>query len=63
MTKLSAIGFSVKSEGSVRALRVDGGLRTHAAGVPPLELQGGIESLVINDGVSALAGKDNPSQQ
>jgi hypothetical protein len=63
MTKLSAIGFSVKSEGSVRALRVDGGLRTHAAGVPPLELQGDIESLVINDGVSALAGKDDPSQQ
>jgi len=63
MTELSAIPFSVKSGGSVQALRVDGGLRTHASGVVPIELQGGVESLLVNDGVKSLAGEENTPQQ
>jgi hypothetical protein len=61
VTKLSAIAFDVKSGGSVRELKVDGGLRTHVPGVPPLELQGEIETLVINDGIKDSAAENKSS--
>jgi hypothetical protein len=45
----------------VRELKVDGGLRTHVPGVPPLELQGEIETLVINDGIKDSAAENKSS--
>jgi hypothetical protein len=50
MQELAAVGLSVKSAGSARAIFVHGGLKTHRAGVSPLEQDGSIESLLIEDG-------------
>jgi hypothetical protein len=50
MQELSAVGLSVKSGGSAKAILIHGGLKTHRAGVPPLEQAGSIESLLIEDG-------------
>jgi len=50
MQELAAVGLSVKSGGSARAIFVHGGLKTHRAGVTPLEQDGSIESLLIEDG-------------
>jgi hypothetical protein len=52
----------VKPGGSVKALKVTGGLITHGAGVTPLELHGSIEMLLVNDGVITLDGQNKPSQ-
>jgi hypothetical protein len=57
VTKLSAIAFSVKPGGSVKSLKVSGGLITHGAGVTPLELHGRIETLLVNDSVIAWDGQ------
>lgn len=62
VTKLLAIAFSVKPGGSVKALKVAGGLITHGAGIMPLELHGSIETLLVNGGIIALDGQNNPSQ-
>jgi hypothetical protein len=62
VTKLSAIALSVKPGGSVKTLKVGGGLITHGIGVSPLELHGRIETLLVNDGVIALEGENSPSQ-
>jgi hypothetical protein len=62
MTKLSAVAFNVKPEGSVRELRVAGGLITHGQGVSPLELHGGVESLTARGRVVALDSKNEASQ-
>lgn len=48
--ELAAVGLSVKSGGSARAIFIHGGLKTHRAGVTPLEQAGSIESLLIEDG-------------
>jgi hypothetical protein len=58
MTKLSAVVLSVKAERSLRKLRIKGSLITHGPGVAPLELQGGIESLQVEDEAIAL-GQEN----
>lgn len=50
MQELAAVGLSVKSGGSARAIFIHGGLKTHRAGVTPLEQAGSIESLLIEDG-------------
>jgi hypothetical protein len=50
VTMLAAIGLSIKHGGSVREIAIDGGLRTHGAGVLPIELQGTIDSLHIGGG-------------
>ena len=50
MQELAAVGLSVKSGGSARAIFVHGGPKTHRAGVTPLEQDGSIESLLIEDG-------------
>ena len=62
MTKLSAMALSVKAEGSLRKLRIKGSLITHGPGVAPLELQGGIESLQVEDEAFAL-GQENAGSQ
>lgn len=62
MTKLSAVAFSVKPEGSVRAIKIAGGLITHGPGVAPLELQGEIQSLWVKDGVMTSGGQKDISQ-
>jgi hypothetical protein len=49
---LSAIALSVKPGGSAERIRIEGGLRTHGKGVPPLEQQGIIQELTINGGFS-----------
>jgi hypothetical protein len=47
--ELSAVGLSIKSGGRVRAVTIEGGLRTHGA-VAPLEQAGSIGKLSIQDG-------------
>lgn len=50
---LSAIGLSVKPEGSAREIRVDGGVVTHGAGVAPLEPAGAVDRLRSTGGCAA----------
>lgn len=49
VTILTAIGLSVKPGGSARDVEIGGGLRTHGAGVPPLEVDGTIGTLKTAD--------------
>ena len=56
VTKLAAIGLSVKPGGSARSISVSGGLVTHGAGVNPLELHGSIGRLAVADGFAAAGG-------
>jgi hypothetical protein len=53
VTRLAAIGLSIKPGGSVRSVSIAGGLVTHGAGVSPLELHGSIGKLEVEDGLSA----------
>jgi hypothetical protein len=48
--ELSAVGLSIKAGGKARVISIRGGLRTHAAGVNPLEQEGSIDTLMIEDG-------------
>jgi hypothetical protein len=48
--ELSAIGLSIKSGGSARIISIHGGLKTHKTGVAPLEQEGTVETLLIEDG-------------
>jgi hypothetical protein len=48
--ELSAIGLSIKPGGSARIISIHGGLKTHKTGVPPLEQEGTVETLLIEDG-------------
>lgn len=57
---LSAIGLSVKSGGSAREIEISGGLKTHGAGVPPLEQHGAIDTLRITGGCVAVGGGFDP---
>ena len=47
---LSAIALSIKPGGYARTVRIEGGLKTHGKGIPPLEQQGAIDELVISGG-------------
>jgi hypothetical protein len=49
---LSAIALSVKQGGSAERIKIEGGLRTHSKGIPPLEQQGTIQELTIVGGFS-----------
>lgn len=53
---LAAIGLSVKPGGSAREIEINGGLKTHGAGVAPIEQHGAIESLRITGGIEAVGG-------
>jgi hypothetical protein len=53
---LSAIALSVKPGGSVREVKVAGGLITHGKGIAPLELQGSIDTLRVSGGFVAAGG-------
>jgi hypothetical protein len=48
--ELSAIGLSIKPGGSARVISIHGGLKTHRTGVNPLEQEGTVETLLIEDG-------------
>ena len=50
VTQLSAIGLSIKTGGAARRVQIEGGLRTHGAGVSPMEQQGDVEALSIQGG-------------
>lgn len=54
--KLSAIALSVKPGGSAREIEISGGLKTHGAGVAPIEQHGAIESLRVSGGFEAAGG-------
>jgi len=56
VVSLSAIALSIKPGGSVRAIEIDGGLKTNGAGVPPIEQQGAIDSLRVAGGCVAAGG-------
>jgi hypothetical protein len=47
---LAAIALSIKPGGYARTVRIEGGLKTHGKGIPPLEQQGAIDELVISGG-------------
>ncbi|MDE3231529.1 MAG: hypothetical protein KGO05_16745 [Chloroflexota bacterium] len=53
---LTAIGLSMKPGGSAREIDISGGLKTHGAGVAPIEQHGAIETLRITGGCAPLGG-------
>lgn len=53
---LSAIALSIKPGGSAREIDIAGGLKTHGAGVAPIEQHGSIDSLRISGGMVAAGG-------
>jgi hypothetical protein len=55
LTELPATALSVKAGGSAERIIVQGGLRTHGAGVAPLEQNGTIGTLQIDGGFSSAA--------
>jgi hypothetical protein len=48
--ELSAVGLSIKPGGRARTISIQGGLKTHAAGIIPLEQEGSVDTLLIEDG-------------
>jgi hypothetical protein len=56
VTKLSAIGLSVKPGGAARKVEIGGGLTTHGKGINPLELHGAIECFRVSDGLAVAGG-------
>lgn len=50
--QLPAVAVSIKPGGTVEELRIRGGLTTHGQGVPPLEQDGLVRSLVVEDGMA-----------
>jgi hypothetical protein len=55
--ELSAIALSIKPGGSARAISIHGGLKTHKTGVNPLEQEGTVERLLIEDGFGQQAAE------
>ena len=53
---LTAIALSIKPGGSARAIEIEGGLKTHAPNVAPIEQEGAIESFRVSGGFDALGG-------
>jgi hypothetical protein len=56
ITTLSAIGLSVKPEGSAQAVEVDGGIITNGTGITPIELHGAIGAFRVSGGLVAAGG-------
>jgi hypothetical protein len=48
--------LSIKPGGSVRELKVAGGLTTHGKGIEPLELHGNIDTFSVSGGFVAAGG-------
>lgn len=55
VTTLSAIALSVKAGGSAQKVDIAGGLITHGEHIPPLEMQGSINTLLISGGMRNTA--------
>ena len=53
LQNLSAIALSIKPGGSIEAMKIEGGLRTNARGVSPLEQQGSVRTMSIAGGCSS----------
>lgn len=53
---LSAIALSIKPGGSAREIEINGGVKTNAAGVSPIEQHGAIDSLRVTGGFVAAGG-------
>ena len=53
---LSAVALSIKPGGSAREITIAGGIRTHGAGVAPIEQFGTIDLLEISGGFGATGG-------
>lgn len=51
---LSAVALSIKPGGAVETIAIKGGLRTHGAGIPPLEQEGKIDGLSVAGGYFAV---------
>jgi hypothetical protein len=58
VTRLAAIGLSVKPGGSARRIEIAGGLITRGRGVVPLEIHGAVEVAQVSGGLSAAEGPD-----
>ncbi len=56
VTKLSAIGLSVKPGGMATEIEIDGGIITHGEGISPVELHGEIGVLRVSGGFKAAGG-------
>jgi hypothetical protein len=52
VTRLSAIGFSVKPGGLAREVEIEGGIATHGEGIVPIEIHGVVELLRVAGGVT-----------
>jgi len=58
ITTLSAVGLSVKPGGSANQIIVEGGIKTHGHGIPPLEHNGAVETFRIAGGTIAADDSD-----
>jgi hypothetical protein len=58
ITTLSAVGLSVKPGGSANQIIIEGGIKTHSPGIPPLEQNGAVETLHITGGIIAASNSD-----
>jgi hypothetical protein len=56
VTTLSAVGLSIKPGGSARDIEIAGGIKTHGAGIAPIECHGVVETLRITGGLTAGGG-------
>ena len=57
--KLKAVALSVKPGGQIGALNIEGRIHTAGEGVVSVEIEGGLDQLVVAGGVSASgAGSD-----
>jgi hypothetical protein len=49
-------GLSIEPGGSAREIDISGGIKTHGAGVAPIEQHGSIETFRVDGGFVAVAG-------
>jgi hypothetical protein len=56
LTELAAVALSIRPGGVLSQVRIDGGLRTRAKDIPPLENHGMIDNLSISGGFAAVGG-------
>ena len=56
VTRLSAIGLSIKPDGSAREIDISGAIRTNESSISSIEQHGEIESLGVAGGLVAAGG-------